>query len=60
MNKIVSYKGVKADKPENISMSLFKRVVDECGKDYCITVQNVITLLSNVIKNPSSRQKTNR
>lgn len=49
--KPISYKGVKAIKPDNISMNLFKRVVDECGGDYSITVQSVVNLLSKTLKN---------
>lgn len=49
--KKVSYKGVKVLKPDNISMNLLKQVIDECGKDYCITAQSVIDLLSKKIKN---------
>jgi hypothetical protein len=49
--KDASYRGVKVDLPKNVSISLFKRVVDECGKDHCITVQAVVDLLSNMIQN---------
>lgn len=44
--KTVRYKGVQVIKPDNISISLFKRVVDELGKDYCITVNSIIQFLS--------------
>jgi len=44
--KKVSYKGVKANKPDNVSMKMFKRVIDELGKDYCFSVDDVLKFIS--------------
>lgn len=49
-SKKFTYKGESFMKPDNISSNLAKRVIDECGKDYCITVQAVINLLSKELK----------
>lgn len=46
VEKKVSYKGVHVVLPSNVSISAFKDIVDKCGKDYSITVQSVINLLS--------------
>jgi hypothetical protein len=48
-SKPVSYKGAKANLPENLSIRLFKRVINECGDDYSIKLQDVLNLLSSVI-----------
>lgn len=52
-SKPYSYKSTRIAKPYNISGRLVKRIVDECGKDYCITVQDVVNLLSDIL----SKQK---
>lgn len=44
--KKASYKGIKVDLPDNISISSLKDIVDQCGSDYSITVQGVVDLLS--------------
>lgn len=44
--KKASYKGIKVDLPDNVSISAFKDIVDQCGSDYSITVQGVVDLLS--------------
>ena len=41
-----TYKGVKINKPENVSITIFKNIVDECGKDYSMTVQSILNLIS--------------
>ena len=43
--KKVSYKGIKAELPENVSMSSFKEIVDICG-GFQDLVQPMINLLS--------------
>jgi len=50
MIKTASYKGVKANLPSNVSISAFKDIVDQCGKDYSITVQSVVDLLSRKLQ----------
>lgn len=46
MPKTIRYKGQQAIKPDNISMKTVKRVIDECGKDYSITVDSILQLIS--------------
>lgn len=48
---VFRYKGVQINKPDNISMNMFKRIVDECGKDNCIAVQSVVNLISKILDN---------
>lgn len=50
MPKTIRYKGQELDKPDNMSMNLIKRIIDECGKDYCITAQSVVDLISKILK----------
>lgn len=49
----VTYKGVKVNKPDNISMNSLKDFIDTLGKDYCFTVDQVFEFNSkrNLIKN---------
>lgn len=58
--KKVSFKGVKANLPDNVSISCFKDIVNDCGKDYSITVQSVLDLLSRKLypRNGGSNIKT--
>lgn len=44
MNKLITYKGVKVNKPENISMKLVKKVIDFYGDQ--ITADQAIRLVS--------------
>lgn len=47
--KKIRYKGVQIHKPDNISMKLVKRIVDELGNDYCFSVDAVVNFISKVI-----------
>lgn len=47
-DKTIRYQGQQVTKPENISMKLVKIVINECGKDYSITVDSVLKLLSKL------------
>lgn len=48
--KIIKYKGVTVNKPDNISLTTIKRIVDELGKDNCITVDSIVQFLSEYQK----------
>lgn len=44
--KTIRYRGQQVEKPENISMKIVKQIIDECGKDYCITVDSILLFIS--------------
>jgi hypothetical protein len=55
--KKVSYKGVKADLPENVSMSAFKEIVEICNGFHSI-VQPMVDLLSKKLYPLQKESKT--
>lgn len=44
--KAIRYKKVNVNKPDNISMNLVKKIVDELGGDYSITVDSIVNFIS--------------
>lgn len=50
VKNIVEYKGVKVNLPPKVLINTFKEIVDNCGKDYCITVQSFLDFLNKTIK----------
>lgn len=44
--KHVTYRGVWAELPDNVSISSFKEIVNICGKDNHTIIQDIINLLS--------------
>lgn len=44
--KVIRYKGVQVNKPDNISLKYIKKIVDTLGKDGCFSVDALVNFLS--------------
>jgi len=43
--KKIRYKGIEVDKPENISLNMVKRIVDELGRDGCMSANDIVQFI---------------
>lgn len=50
MSTPFTYRGVRIVRPESMSTSAAKRIIDKCRGDYCMTVQDVVDLVQHEVE----------